>query len=1171
MLFGIRVRRVVSQFLLVTCTTIGLSTSRLSGEEIGYIEDFSLAEDRAKALEQLIPGTNEFYYFSCLHLQNTEQYDRVEELLAEWIKRHKVNGQVQEIQHRQALLTYGQNPQKSLAYLSQQLSLRFDHQRDTVNRAQQLPTELDASLISREKLTKRALQRHRNNLNGFEDGALDWVAEMTLDAARRRDLLNRLQYPDVEGLPQLVVADLNSRNSRGFGSFKIHQNLLKDQLDECLGLMPTLRNQVNFVNTYLTKLQPSADVNIQYDQEARREFLQRLWSFVGTLDPTHNSLKAHVLYHQLVLDELQGRYDRDKFIEYMKLPRSLSYINPRYLEQGENRRHQVDMGADFQNLTRCQPIRDDRSLVRRYLQYFFVDADNYRVFEPYLNDLYLKHLFAETKILSGQGDPAQWYSMLPPDMYQRLKDRVDLEFVRTNPKHFAADEDVTIDVDIKNVPNLIVKVYRINALNYYRDRSREVDTAINLDGLIPNQELAFQYSEPPLRRVRRQFELPSLKKPGLYVVDFIGNGKNSRALIQKGKLRHVMHSTRNGLMFFVFDEQDRLLPNASLWMGEREYQADRNGRILVPFSTQPGRRSMILAHEDTVTLASFNHLSESYDLQVAFYVDRESLLPGRLAQLLVRPGLLLNQKPISLRSLENISLSIISEDQDGVMATDTILDVKLTDSGDLVHEFRVPPRLTSLSVALNAEVKSVSENKTLPLAANQSFSINLIDATNRIEDLHFSQADGQYFLELLGKTGERRSNRPIGLKIKHKNFRYTVDVTLRTDERGRISLGDLAGIQWFRTRMNDGTDRQWNLTRDRVTHYGQVNSLLGEEIRIPYPGKAETPERDEFALYELRGGKFASDRFDHLHIRDGQLVVRDLEAGNYLLFLKDAGKRIRLWITDGTPATGYALGEFRQLEIRNRTPLTIDSIEVDDESIQVEIVNGSEEARVHLLATNYQPAFNVFQQLAKVSDPDPSYGYRVPSTNLYVEGRKIGDEYRYILDRQYAEKFPGNLLPRPQLLLNPWAVRDTKTEQEILAEDSAFGAEAPDAAMAEGRDDEDRQQVENPTDESSLDFLAEASIVDLNVKADADGRVKIDRSALQDKQFLVVVAVDPLTTAVKSISLPEIPPKKLDLRLAKSLEPDASFSQQKQISIVPADDPFVVDDVIRSIALHLTQ
>ena len=43
----------------------------------------------------------------------------------------------------------------------------------------------------------------------------------------------------------------------------------------------------------------------------------------------------------------------------------------------------------------------------------------------------------------------------------------------------------------------------------------------------------------------------------------------------------------------------------------------------------------------------------------------------------------------------------------------------------------------------------------------------------------------------------------------------------------------------------------------------------------------------------------------------------------------------------------------------------------------------------------------------------------------------IGDEYRYILDRKYAKKFPGNMLERPSLLLNPWAVRSTETGDQV--------------------------------------------------------------------------------------------------------------------------------------------
>ena len=49
--------------------------------EINFLEDFVLAKDRTEALKQLIPGTESYYYFNCLHLQNTEQFDRVEELL----------------------------------------------------------------------------------------------------------------------------------------------------------------------------------------------------------------------------------------------------------------------------------------------------------------------------------------------------------------------------------------------------------------------------------------------------------------------------------------------------------------------------------------------------------------------------------------------------------------------------------------------------------------------------------------------------------------------------------------------------------------------------------------------------------------------------------------------------------------------------------------------------------------------------------------------------------------------------------------------------------------------------------------------------------------------------------------------------------------------------------
>ena len=115
------------------CLSLVFSASVAVAGEIDYVEDFALAPDRTVPLQQLIPGTEDYYFYHCLHFQNTEQYDKVEQLLQDWIKRHNYTPRVREILNRQALLTYAANPQKSLDYLRQQLNLQFNHQRERLD------------------------------------------------------------------------------------------------------------------------------------------------------------------------------------------------------------------------------------------------------------------------------------------------------------------------------------------------------------------------------------------------------------------------------------------------------------------------------------------------------------------------------------------------------------------------------------------------------------------------------------------------------------------------------------------------------------------------------------------------------------------------------------------------------------------------------------------------------------------------------------------------------------------------------------------------------------------------------------------------------------------------------------------------------------------------------
>ena len=195
---------------------------------------------------------------------------------------------------------------------------------------------------------------------------------------------------------------------------------------------------------------------------------------------------------------------------------------------------------DFSAATLMPPVPGDEALVRDYLAHFFVNEDSYQPYQEYLLDTYLKEVFAETKILNGIGDMEKWYSLLnDPAKYQALKERIEIEFAPANKTFFTPDEPVALDVDVKNVKTLIVKVFEINTLNYYRDKLTPINTAIDLDGLVAGREEVKTYDDPPLRRVRRRFEFPDLKRHGVFVIEFIGNGKSSRALVQKGSFRFL--------------------------------------------------------------------------------------------------------------------------------------------------------------------------------------------------------------------------------------------------------------------------------------------------------------------------------------------------------------------------------------------------------------------------------------------------------------------------------------------------------------------------------------------------------------------------------------------------------------------------------------------------------
>ncbi len=1162
-------KRVMSMVLLAAGLASAFFTPSVAAAgEVGFVEDFALSADRAAALKQLVPGTDEYYYYNALHLQNTGDFAGVDGILKQWIERRKGrNAMIEEIECRQALLRYDKDPKASLDFITRRLGVQFNHQREVLGAKTNLPTKLDDKAIAYETLLQRALANNSQTVDGLEPAALEALAASKLEGDRRRALLSKLTRPDVPGLVQLVVDDLKYRNSGGFGSLPIHSQMLQSQLDELLKLMPELLKETRFINAYLPKLRPGVGVDWQHDAKERQAYLDRLQGFVSQLVPAHNSLKACVLYHRLVHDAALGVYDKDRFMAYIQLPRSVSYLSKWFNEQEDRRRWMADLNADFLPVTQLPRVASDEALVRNYLQHFFLTEDTYEPYAQWINDLYLKDLFAETKIVNGLGDAEKLASMLDPQRFRALKDRVDIDFALTNKAWFAGEEAVSLDVFVKNVPSLIVKVYQVNTLNFYRAGLKEVDTDINLDGLVANEEVTNDYKDvAPLLRVKRTFEFKGLNKPGTYVIEFIGNGAASRALVRKGRLTHLVHTGSAGQVFTILDEAGKKVDNARLYLGGHEYLADKDGSITVPFSTAPGQQTVVLSAGEVHSLAVFDHQAERYVLDAGFHVERESLLRRKKATLIIRPVLKINGALADLSILQNVKLMMNSVDLDNIASSREVPDFKLSLDKESTCEFQVPERLAQISFVLRAQVRSLSQAKDMDVADSKSFTLNQIDRTEKVDDLFLVRSDAGWAVDMLGKNGEARGGRPGNFEFKHRLFTQSVHASLQTDEQGRVTLGALGDIDWLSATTTDGVSHRWTVPADRCSYLANVNGRVGEAIQIPYMGTAREVTAAEFSLLSTNGGTFIDDYIKSLKLVDGVLVLDKLPEGDYSLLIKSQGTRIDVRVTNGPVVENFAVGAVRRLEIINPRPLQIASVDTAADTIAVKLVNASAITRVHVAAVRFQPEYFIFGDLA-IEALEPKMGAVTKLDSAYVVGRNIGDEYRYILDRKYAVKFPGNMLARAGLLLNPWAISKTQTGEQVAARGGLFGAAgAPSPSLSHSLEKMRSAYPQLVLGMSSdLDFLAAPAAVLANLQPDKNGVVTINRKDLGDHQYIQVIAVDPLNTVYRQVALTEAKLQRQDQRLmATALDPAKHLAEQKQITLVDKGQKFVVPDISAS-------
>ncbi|GAB4271740.1 MAG: hypothetical protein Kow0029_09650 [Candidatus Rifleibacteriota bacterium] len=246
------------------------------------------------------------------------------------------------------------------------------------------------------------------------------------------------------------------------------------------------------------------------------------------------------------------------------------------------------------------------------------------------------------------------------------------------------------------------------------------------------------------------------------------------------------------------------------------------------------------------------------------------------------------------------------------------------------------------------------------------------------------------------------------------------------------------------------------------------------------------------------------------------------------------------------------------------TPMNITSIKKCDKRIEIELANHTKSARVHVIATRFIPDFAVINQLCNFSRLFPISMDNVPAVSKYLSGRNIGDEYKYILERKHARIFPGNMLKKPGLLLNPWSIQKTETQLKEAAAGDSWGGTPGRSPAAKARIKHIHSREKAAAGCSSfydLEFLASGSRVFTNLPVDNNGLVVLNLDQIGPMNQIHVVAIDRDTTSCAEYSLDEIIPQIRDTRMARALDPKEHYSEQKNISLVKADETFTVSDL----------
>ena len=923
---------------------------------------------------------------------------------------------------------------------------------------------------------------------------------------------------------------------------------------------------------------------ISEDKKERVETLKEIKKLLNELNYKDDKMTRNVLSTILDLNSKMNIFELDTFIEYIQVP---LHDNPSLYNINQDLRNKITNNNRQYRIFSCQIIEhnydEDKKLIEKYLKHFYLkEKVAFEKFSKYFNENYIKKFYSKMQFYLGSEEPTK-DNILSSNEVNDLMKETQLTICDFNKEVFNVKDDVELVLEIKNIQTLYVNIYEINTENYYYSNKKKFDNNITLDGIVPTYEDIFSYNDKPQFLIEKKISLNKLpKKRGLFVVEFIGNGHVSRAIIQKGNLKCIHKNTINGKVLYLLDEDNKICKGekTGLWINNVWYPSIKDtGAILIPYSINGN--IFVLKHEDFCCLETNVSIpSEKYDFNGQFIINEESFIMGNVTKVLVRPYLYVCDELCPLETLKNVKLTVNTvktENNQDIPSVNVIDNIELSYNKEFSFDFQVPAKLNSVNFELSGDIKYKTRDETENLKFSKRY-----DFTRNFEfdTLFKKNSNGNYICHLLGKNGEPKINHQIDLGLEHKyepNINNNGEqILMESDYEGKIDLGKLTDVEYVSLDKNTFKIEQ----SPKFTYLSSMTILENQEINLPF----FEMNNNRIFLVKLSFRKYMENLTDKLKINItdkknhlGNITLPKLAKGNYLLTIN--GHNIEIKVIKGKviDIPDFIVTENGSIRYNNNleNSIAIENFSYENNELKIKLNKNNKSnnhPRVHINCVQYLPDklnknLMEFKESIffsnKIKNQNVEFKYN-KNKNEYLNNKILSDEMQYVLDRRQYEINLGNSLEKPSLLMKPQFIRDTTTEIKKGREGKNFELNQKYLEKRSENYERGRYQSgdkDRPKGIIIHDFINTSPYIKENLIPNENGEIIIKDINLKEYSFMHIICFDDISCNEDCFFLNNGVTSLRDLRAVNELDLSKNYCEFRKIYSLSKKDKHHINDI----------